>query len=200
MLKQAVPSIKPTEQTCLSPFAKNEIQFVHGLDITLPGNDTIAVIGVTTLIPEQQEFESVLMTIEGLVIFHAKESSQEREIIRKVDAFDSEALVDGLMKDIRLIFLKPDGSLEAVGSHDTALSVCRFQMSDESTVDVINPDKSGWKIIKYSPSGSITKSISTTGLTKAENLHQSFPEQMILTGHGVMGYTIDMKLIQINRD
>ncbi len=200
VLNSPETTTKITEQACLAPYAKSEIQFVHGLDITLPGNDTIAVIGVTTLNPAQREFESVLMTIEGLVIFHAKESPEGRQIIRKVDAFDSEALVDGLMRDIQLIFLMPDGNLEAVGSHNTAQSVCRFRMSDKSTIDIVNPASPDWKIIQYSSSGAITKSITTSRSASEDIVHHGFPGQMTLKGHGVMGYSIDMKLIQVNQD
>ena len=188
-----------SDQFCFDFFVKNDVQFIHSLNITLPTGENISVIGITSVFPASDSFESLLMTIEGLVAFHAKQTRDKRTVLRSIQSFSSPGIIDGLMRDIRLIFLRPDGNLIELGRDKSSDTVCRFQVNDKSLTDLVYSRDGDLKLINYDKNGQIRRTV--TAIYSQKDLGNPgliYPTNMKLMGHGMFGYSIEMRLLQTN--
>jgi hypothetical protein len=132
---------------CHMIFPKKEWRFVHAIEADLPGGEKAFMMGITQIAPEQKTIHSILMTIEGLVLFDAV-SAGTLTVNRAVPPFDSENFAKGLLADVRLMFLAPDGEPVQRGLTETGSWICRFQSLEETTDVVVHQDNS-WTIHQY---------------------------------------------------
>lgn len=107
------------------------------------------MLGVTLIRPAEREIHAVMMTIEGLVMFDGRWEAGAVTIDRGVPPFDSLHFARGLLEDIRLVFLPPEGAPSAVGIAEDGTPVCRYEGKGGETVDVIPISDGGWRIDRY---------------------------------------------------
>ncbi len=189
------------EKICLSPFVQNKVQFIHSLHVSLPGSNSSKVLGVTNINPENESFESIIMSLEGLVLFHVDFRDGKNEIKKSVDPFSSKAFQDGLIKDIQLIFLVPDGKLAKAGriGDDTDSAACRYRSANDNLIDIAVLPNQGWSIKKYGATGKLIKSIQAIENSRLHGESQwQYPNRVILKGEGLFGYSLTMDLIEFN--
>ncbi len=103
------------------------------------------------------------------------------------------------MRDIRLIFLRPDGNLIENGRDKSSSIVCRFQVNDKSLTDIVFSENIAWKLHKYDENGKIRRTVTAAYFNKRSGDSELiYPERMLLEGHETFGYSIEMKLLQTN--
>jgi hypothetical protein len=183
---------------CYLPFVESNIQFIHSLNVSLPGSANSIALGVTSIYPAKREFESVIMSIEGLVLFHSRFRNGKISIQKSVGPFSDKGFQEGLVGDIQLIFLSPDGRLAESGrlQNDTESIVCRFQTWQDHLIDVsVFPDKS-WVIKDYNPKGQLNKTVrATTQIQESLKPGTPYPDRIVLKVEGLFGYSLTMDLI-----
>ncbi|MGD9825057.1 hypothetical protein [Desulfobacter sp.] len=74
-------------------FPADSFQFVHAIELTMPGSHSAMLMGVVNIHPRHRAIHCVVMTLEGLVLFEADHTSDAFIIHRAIPPFDSQAPV-----------------------------------------------------------------------------------------------------------
>jgi hypothetical protein len=176
-------------------FPQGRWQFLHAIRIEMPGGNHISMMGLTVMSSRLQARRSVIMTLEGLVVFDGEcaESDRQVRVHRALPPFDSPHFAGGLMEDIRLVFFEPDGPILAVGQLEKGVAVRRHQSPDGGVVDIEALVDGTWQIKRYSPSHKLTRTV--RGLF-GEGERTGFPKTIELTASGDADYRLVMTLIE----
>ncbi|MFA6499045.1 MAG: hypothetical protein WCV64_06900 [Desulfurivibrionaceae bacterium] len=177
---------------CESIFPRGHWQFAHAIDFSMQDGSGGTVIGVTSL--SEDEIACALMTIEGLTLFEAVSKKGEGlEVRRAVAPFNKPAFAEGLMADVRAIFLPPAAINIRHGWLDNNVPVCRYTGIDGRTTDILPATDDCWQIKTYTSELVMDRSIVGYSCQKKEN--SLIPEHLELKGFTNSGYTLKMTLI-----
>jgi hypothetical protein len=189
VIKPAEPAaVSDTIQRCRRPFLNVPHRFVHAIEVAFPGGRPATVVGVTVFDPASEILHSVIMTIEGFVLFDARYDKRVF-VNRAVPPFNAEQFAGHMMEDIRLIFLAPDGRLSNAGVLEDGSSICRYYGEQDKIVDVIVRPDDTWEIEKYSDKHVIMRKI------RASSVRDRIPAMVELTGFGFRQYSLRLNLI-----
>ena len=183
-------------QKCCSPFPNGKWQFLHSIEATMPGGKKGFIMGLTIVSAKDNSVRCVIMTIEGLVLFDAEYDSR-LVINRGIAPFESKDFARGLMKDIRLMFFKPPGSVIESGSLKIGSSVCRYRNPDDRTVDIIINADNTWEIRLYGSDLHPDRTVKAYPAKKTcPTGQEGIPGRIELTAYGPLGYTLVMNLVE----
>lgn len=189
------PAALEIHAKCSAPFPHDKWQFVHYIEATLPGGKKGFVMGITVISPMTETIECVMMTLEGFVLFDAR-YDQGLMISRAIPPFDRIEFAKGLMKDIRLIFFKPDGPFAGSGILEDGSPVCRYQDSKGGTIDIITFPDNAWEIRQYGRDLRLSRTVRASFPTKASCPSQRvIASRLELKAHGPLGYELSMNLV-----
>jgi len=174
---------------CRLPFSSTGCRYVHSLDAELPGGARMTVIGVSVIDPAADTIQAAIMTLEGLVLFDATASGDGVQVHRALPPFDAPRFAEGLMQDVRFIFMFPAGAPKTTGRLDDGSSVCRYQDNFGMTVDVITHPGQGWEVEQYSVLGKKLRSL------KIDPLKNGVPGMLEFEALSPKPYALHMKLI-----
>jgi hypothetical protein len=191
-----LPVIKPVDpaampdarERCRRPFLDMPYRFIHSIEVSFPGGMTGTVIGVTVIDPAAKTIHSVIMTIEGFVLFDARYEKEVR-VNRAVRPFDAEQFAGYMMDDVRLMFLAPEGKLADAGVRTDGSTVCRYHGNKDTIVDVVVHKDESWDIETYSSSHELLRKI------RAVDVRNRIPGMVELRGFGFREYSLHLKLI-----
>jgi hypothetical protein len=178
-------------QACRGPFPSGDWQFLHSIEASLPGGKKGFLMGLTVISSSDRTARSVIMTLEGFVVFDAL-YDQQISVNRAISPFDSEGFADGLMEDINLIFFKPSGSIMASGFLENGAAVCRYQEPDGRIVDIISHGENNWEIKQYLPDYRLARVVKSIYLAD----RQGISDKIELNAHGSPGYALVMDLVE----
>jgi hypothetical protein len=189
VIKSVDPVAVPdTIQRCRQPFLDIPYRFVHAIEVALPGGGQGTVVGVTVFEPASEIIHSVIMTIEGFVLFDAR--YEKRAFVnRAVPPFNAEQFAGHMMEDVRLMFLAPDGRLSDAGVLEDGSTVCRYYGNQDKIVDVIIHQDNTWEIVNYSDNHVILRKI------RASSVRDRIPTMVELTAFGFREYSLRLNLI-----
>ncbi len=173
-------------------FPEGTWQFLHSIRAEMPGGRNFAMMGLTVVSSRLQTRRSVIMTLEGFVIFDG-EYDRGVTVHRALPPFDSPHFAGGLLQDIRLIFFEPEGPVIAFGELENGSVVQRHRAPDGSTVDVETLPDRDWRIRQYSPAQRLTRTVSAL---HARGGHSGFPVTIELTACGGQTYRLVMTLLE----
>lgn len=189
-------SLSICHRKCRHLFPEGRWQFLHSIEAKMPGDRKVMLMGVTLISSGDQTVQTVIMTLEGMVLFDAR---YDRQLVvrRAVSPFDSENFAKGLMQDIQLIFFAPSGPLVKSGVLKNGAVVCRFQNPDRRFVDIIQYGEADWEIRQYDHRYTKRRTVNLF-FNKGEINPGRFeaPEKLKLTSHDHPGYALDMDLIE----
>jgi hypothetical protein len=174
--------------SCQAVFVRSSWQTSHSIDAQMPLNHNTLLMGVTVVQPTG--FRSVLMSIEGLVLFDGELQGQRVVVHRALPPLDHSGFAEGLMADVRYVLFPPVGELTVVGQEEASGALaCRWTEVDERTVDVLRVEKTHWRI----------RTFRGTSLEREADLwypnDKGFFQDILLRVPGIGGYTLRMKLI-----
>lgn len=177
-------------------FPADSFQFVHAIELTMPGNHSAMLMGVVNIYPRHRAIHCVVMTLEGLVLFEADHTNEAFIIHRAIPPFDSQALARGLVSDIELIFFRPRGRLDARGMLENKNTILRFSEPDSGTIDiVVSPDRTIWTQNLRTCSHRIKRCVTYIFPQGATNSPAPvFPRSITLTAAFPSRYTLTMTL------
>ncbi|MFC1814827.1 hypothetical protein ACFL0M_02565 [Thermodesulfobacteriota bacterium] len=189
-------SAGPSNRTCLNNFPGGKWQFLHSIEATMPGGKHAFVMGVTVISSDDRSIRCVILTIEGLVVFDAA-YNRRIEIKRAIPPFDSIDFAKELLKDIQLIFFKPVGPLIASGFLENGSSVCRYQISEGRTIDIITHIDHSWEIRQFSPDFQRRRTVKGLPDSKGRIARQpGIVSRIELTAHGSPKYELNLDLVE----
>ncbi len=156
---------------CRLPFTSTSCRYIHSLDAELPGGVRMTVMGVSVIDPAADTIQAAIMTLEGLLLFDATAVGGSMQVHRAVPPFDGPQFAEGLMRDVRFIFMFPAGAPATTGRLDDGSSVCRYQDTFGMTVDVIVHPGQGWEVEQYSAFGKKLRSLKIDALKNGYSRH-----------------------------
>ena len=190
-----LPVIKPVDQTalpdiakrCYQPFVHTPYRFIHAIEVTLPGGGMGTVVGVTVIDPASEKIHSVIMTIEGFVLFDARYEKDVR-VNRAVPPFNAKDFAKYLMEDVRLILVAPQGQLSQAGVLADGSTICRYHR-DNKIIDVIVRQDNSWEIGVYNDSHETIRKV------HASSIRNDIPASIKLTAFDTWDYSLLLRLL-----
>lgn len=167
-------------------------QFLHSLQAAMPGGRQLGLLGLTLLSSTDRRHRSVLMTLEGFVLFDGESESDRLTVHRALPPFDSPHFASGLMEDIRLVFMEPEGPTVAAGRLEDGGKVRRVRPAS-GTVDVETLPDGSWRIRQYSSSDRLIRTVTAR---HGSGDIAGFPQSIELTASGGQEYQIVMTLLE----
>lgn len=180
-----------TMDVCESPYVKTPYRFVHTIEATLPGGRTATLIGVTLVDPPEKVLHSVLMTLEGLVLFDGESNKGTLHVNRALSPFDQAAVAQNMMEDVRLLFLAPENPALEAGVLEDGATFCRSKGNAGETVEVLIRSDHTWKLETHVNPFQRLREVTATAL------NGSFPGELELKGNAYGNYTLRLKLISV---
>jgi len=191
-----LPVIKPVDQAllpdimrrCQQPFVDIPYRFVHAIEVTLPGGGTGTVMGVSLIDPALEKIHSVIMTIEGFILFDAQYEKEVR-VDRAVPPFNAKHFAQHMMEDVRLILLAPHGRLSSAGVLEDGSTICQYDGSQGKIVDLVVHKDNSWEIGVYSNSSETIRRVN------ASSVRDRIPALIKLTAFDSWDYSLLLSLI-----
>ncbi len=189
-----MPPIQPAETDrqyrvetrCRSIYPVGRWQLVHTINVRLRRGYQATLTGVIILSTADSRVHCVLMTLEGFVLFEAVDNG-EVAVKRAFGPFDNPEFAKGVMRDIRLIFLAPEGRMQTAGRFDDGTEGCRYRTHDNRFVDIIGAADGSWQIQQYEP----RKTVDVDAVD-----HRGLSPRLTLEAGGKASYTLVMTLIE----
>ncbi len=173
---------------CVSAFPWGTWQFVHLIEFRLPGGGGGTVIGITVL--DGTALKCALTTTEGMTLFEATDNGG-LSIIHALPPFDRPGFAQGLMADVRTLFMRPPGS-PSCGMFDSEPG-CRFRYR-AGTTDVVLSADGCRQITTWTAAGMVARTITTHDCTLRHGYRLA--RSLILKAWGKGGYVLKMKLLR----
>lgn len=180
---------------CRRQFLQGRWQFQYAIEATFPEEQKSVLVGVSVVSAESGSIHSILMTIEGMVVFDAR-YDREIQILRAIRPFDSERFARGLLNDFRLVFFMPEGALIETGTLPNGSYVCRYQQPDRQVVDIVGYSDHHWQVQQYGRWFTEKRMVDIFFNDKFRFDGFQAPSRLKLTASGYAGYTLDMDLIE----
>ncbi|MBM4315267.1 MAG: hypothetical protein FJ122_15305 [Deltaproteobacteria bacterium] len=149
----AIPAVA---MECQRPFLKMPYRLVHAMEADLPDGRRETGIGVLLADPRKRIFRSMLMTVEGWVLFDI-EKGETLSIRRAVPPFDSPGFARRMEEDIALAFFPPIEAPSAWGRGEDGALTCRFGSADGMGVDVMVRGDGATEVRRYGDGGALRK-------------------------------------------
>ncbi len=176
-------------EACLDKFAKGRWRFEHAISFSLANGSRGNALGIVLV--ERQLLQCALTTVEGLTLFEASSHGGTVDVLRALPPFDSPEFAQGLMDDLRALFLHPPGKI-VYGRLDNGSPVCRSMHGTEVT-DILPQQNGCWELHTYADRYR-TRTVTTASCRKQDALMVA--DHMELTVPGAAGYTLKMRLLR----
>ena len=194
VLKPLDAALKPVVlEECRQPFLPVKYRLVHTLSALLPDGGTTTAIGVLAADPQTGSFRSVLMTLEGWVLFDV-ESRAIRTVHRAVPPFDSPDFARRMAQDIGLAFFAPGGEPALWGQEEKGFRGCRFAQPGGDVVDVLKGEGGVREIRLYGTGQELLKRVKIPFLERP-----GLADELEIRGEGWPSYTLRLRLIEAEK-
>jgi hypothetical protein len=175
---------------CRELFPSHPWQLSHGILYTAPGGRTGAMLGVLRVDPAARAVICNLLSPEGWLLVDAEACGAKTVVRRAVPPFDDPAFMRGLLEDIGLVFLAPEGPCREAGADRAGARLCRYPLAGGGLTEALLLPAGGWEIRRYDRAGRLVR---RAELPPAEP--KGMPLTMHLSAPGPLGYQMDFKLL-----
>jgi len=184
-----LPALIPSgdQRPCPAVFLSGRWQTVHTIEAVYPDGTCGLLVGVTVLSSLERSLDCTLMTVEGFVLFAATDAGAV-EVRRAVPPFDRPGFAAGLLADVRLVLLAPEGAPTAGQTADGRF-VWRYRAADGRTTD-IGKEIDGWRLERFDAAGRLLRT--ATARASGDN---ALPDRIILQSRGPGAYRLTLNLI-----
>lgn len=184
----------PIREACTRAFPDGDWQLVHAITTTMAGRRGM-MIGVSVISAQPRTVRCALMSLEGLVMFEAREEDGTITVDRAIAPFDNPDFARGMLDDIRMIFFQPGPRPDDIGLTASDTPVCRYRTGPGQTVDVEAPPSGGWTLRRYE-GDTLVRTVQAGPETLVTPRGERFSRQMQLTARGARPYKLDLKLLE----
>jgi hypothetical protein len=147
---------------CYAIFPAEPWVSVHGLEATIGGGSS-SLLGITKGEPSERRLQSLLLSPEGFILFDAERREDGIAVRKAVAPFDSPAFARGLMEDVTLIFLSPQGVPVIWGRETDGTMFCKWEGPNDSRTEIKGSMDSGWRILRRDKYGEVIKEVVLNG-------------------------------------
>ena len=179
-------------KACAAVFPRGRWQFIHAIEFSQAGGSGSTVLGVTSL--DGDEIGCALMTSEGFTLFTAvAKADGGLEVRRAVPPFDRPGFAEGLMRDVRMIFLPPSAAKVRYGRLADKTPVCRYTGAEGRITDILPGEDGCWRINSFSPDAVRDRALVGRSCRGVGDVQ--VPGYLELQGFAPRGYTLKMTLV-----
>jgi hypothetical protein len=147
---------------CYAIFPAEPWESVHRIETNIR-EGSFTLVGVTKGEPSERRFQSLLLSPEGFVLFDAECRENGFAIRKAVAPFDSQAFARGLMEDVTLLFLPPQGKPAIWGKETDGTMFCKWEGPKGSRIEIKGSTESGWQILSRDKYGEVIKEVVLNG-------------------------------------
>lgn len=196
IIEDPTPFPKPSApSSCRSSFPRGQWQLQHAIEATVRGRKMGQLIGALVLNARTRTLQCALMTIEGLVLFSARYDGQ-LTVERAVKPFDRPGFAGGLLDDLMLMFLAPEGQGRFGRTADSDL-ICRYAYPQNYITDIIVQDSDHWMINRYDTRGRLLRTVSVDrGSTARYSGQSGIAQHITLESRSGDNYRLELRLIE----
>lgn len=177
---------------CIACFSQHEFTVVHRVDYLYKKDSKISFIGVTKANPLKYSYRSILLTVEGMIVFDAEMSGGDLTVHHVAPSIDSTEFIKGLLDDVAFIFFSPHGDPLWTDKSLQGETTCCWLAPEGGAIKMTVRDKGGWTINNYSKNGKLLKEV--RALPPFVN---TFSRYVKLKSFGKVKYSIELALIEI---
>ena len=152
---ELLPGAPEDLKTCLALFPSEPWECIHKIEAVLSEGVSSSLIGITTGDPVGRKLHTVLLTPEGFILFEAEQHEDTISVLKAVAPFDSPAFARGLMGDVNLLFLPPQGASLKWGRSADGGTLCQWESPDGSRREITL--STVWKISLWDRHGDLAK-------------------------------------------
>jgi hypothetical protein len=187
--------VQPSEQLCRSLFPQGEWQLQHAIAATVKGRKMGRLMGAMVVDAPKRAIRCALMTIEGLVLFSARYDGRIT-VERAVKPFDRPGFAGGLIDDLMLVFLAPEGQAEVGRTTDREV-ICRYPGPQGLITDIFVKDPDRRRIHRYDARGRLLRSVSVERQNGAPCCDGTgIAQHIILESRSGDDYRLEMRLVE----
>ena len=184
------------EDTCKQAFVGGDWQFVHSITFTMHNGHGSTLVGVTIL--QEEKLRTVLMGVEGFVLFEAEQPFEGKPVVKKaVPPFNKAGFAEGLMADVQTPFLEPVAVNRLFAENIDGELVCRYSGKNNRVTDVMTAGRRWNRITHYDAEGMVQQVITARQYRNVDG--ESLPQQMELISTGPVGYTLHLELLRADK-
>ncbi len=176
---------------CYALFPSTPWESVHRIEAALGGGGSFTVLGVTKGEPSDRQLQSLLLTAEGFILFDAERKNSGITVQKAVAPFDSPAFAEGLMEDVALLFLPPQGKPTSWRKQPDGAMICNWEGPDDSHTEITGSMETGWQIRQRDKQGQVIKEVFLNG-----PFVNGLASRMELRASKPASYRLSMTLVQ----
>ncbi len=188
--KPVSPGSPEDLSSCRAIFPSEPWESVHKIEATIQGRSFSTLLGVTRGDPAGGDLHSFLLTPEGFILFESERRHGKIRTLKAVAPFDSPAFASGLMEDVALLFLSPQGRPVSWGRNEDGTRTCLWEGPDGSQTQIKGAMELGWRIIRRDDRGEVAREVSLNG-----PFVYGIPSRMELQAFKPASYKLRMVLV-----
>jgi len=123
-------------ESCAALFPSGPWECVHKIEAVIQEGMSFFLLGITKGDPADRKLHTVLLTPEGFILFEAEQLDDTISVLKAVAPFDSAAFARGLMEDVNLLFLPPQGGASKWGRSTDGAILCQWESPDGSRREI----------------------------------------------------------------
>jgi len=185
-----IPCAESTE-ACLKFFPQKPWRAVHALHISGPFGQQSSVMGITVVDPVSRRMRAVILSVEGIVLFDASYDRGVPAVHRAIPPLDRKGFPEGLLHDVSLMFLAPEGAPDRAGIDDEGLPVCRWGNEGSGATDVVIAGQDRRRILQYGPDNTLQREADLEGRPG-----EALARTIRFSCRGLTGYGLDLTLVE----
>jgi hypothetical protein len=192
---QSLEPVEPSQQgeiaaRCTALFPQLPWRVTHVVDAKLPMGEQGSFLGVVAADAPHQ-FRTILVSLEGFVVFDATYSQGQINASRAVAPLDTPEFARGMAGDIRLLMFAPTTPLTEVGQTDLGYESCRWQRPDGRVTQVVLEAPERAHVLLYDKNEVLLRDGLLLGPKR-----DGFSTQMLLVAKGAAGYSLVLRLME----
>lgn len=177
-------------EACSRPFLAEPHRLVHSLEASLPDGSRVTAIGVLAADPVGGRLRSILMTLEGWVLFDI-ETGEPPTVHRGVPPFDAPGFARRMTGDIALAFFAPVGMPLAWENRERGEILCRFPERGGHYVEVQVREAGAAEVRLYETGGALQKRVLFPALAGP-----GLAEALEIRAEGFPSYGLRLRLLE----
>jgi hypothetical protein len=131
-----LPGAPEELQRCFALFPSGPWECVHKIEAVIQEGMPFVLLGITKGDPADRKLHTALLTPEGFILFEAEQLEDTISVLKAVAPFDSAAFARGLMEDVSLLFLPPQGGPSKWGRSADGAILCQWESPDGSRREI----------------------------------------------------------------
>jgi hypothetical protein len=185
----AAPARAELAGRCQALFPRVPWHATHVLEATLPMGYEGSFLAVVSA-DAPGRFRSILISVEGLVLYDATYSYGRIVVNRAVPPLDKPSFAQGMSADIRLLLFQPPTPLHEVGLTVQGQPACRWQRPDGKIIEATLESGERTALRLYADKDVIERDALLLGPAK-----NGLASDMILVAPGTVGYSLHLRLL-----